>query len=193
MDVHRRLGLSKEAFNRLHLWHEALHNALRYLKVGDHIRDKPNALDDWCEYEGPTRRAKARTAFIAQSGLTEAALIMVRQVFSTGREGPGVAGNHNPEVERLRKEMQQATQQALAWTDEEYADQYGFFRDQRNYFLAHYDGTQADYHEPNEHIASMKMVGANLSASERDKLEALVMEMLRWLECRLYPARPTGE
>jgi hypothetical protein len=68
-----------------------------------------------------------------------------------------------------------------------------FFRDQRNYFLAHYDGTQADYHEPNEHMTSMKMVGVNLNSSQRDKLEALVIEMLRWLECRLYPARRTGE
>lgn len=89
--------------------------------------------------------------------------------------------------------MQRAVQQALAWTDEEYANQYRFFRDQRNYFLAHYDGAQAGYHEPNEQIAAMKMVGANLNDSERDKLEALVMEMLRWLEYRLYPPRRTGE
>lgn len=182
--------LSKEAANRVMLWEEALENALNYLKAGDHLVNKPDAMGDRIEYEiaGLPGIHMMVVPHIARAGLTEAAVVLTRQVFSQGAEGPGIAANlGNPEVDAFRDKMERELPNRLGWTEAEYQATRRLIRNRRNEQLAHYDGSAAEYVEVSPELTTLKMVGANLNPEERQKLESMATAMLQFIFEKIAP------
>jgi hypothetical protein len=187
MDAHIRTGLSKECFNRLFVWSQALQKALANLKVDQYLWKNPLEWNTWCIYNHDGKPIRVLVEATASSALVESAVILMRQVFSTGGDGPDFASNRHPDIEQIRREMDAYVRTQLGWPDSEYDEFYRLVRDRRNQLLAHYDGQAADYHEPIPEVASMKIVGANLSCEERDRLEQVISAMLTFVQSRIFP------
>jgi len=188
MDVHVKFGLSKEVYNRIFIWENALREAYSNLKVEDHIMKNMDRVDNRCNFEMAGQPCYTHSSLAACHALTEIAVILVRQVFSTGEKGNGIASNRgNNEVDKIREEMEHYAKKQLSWSDQEYTDFYRLIRDRRNQLLAHYDGVAAEYSEPAPWMSTIKMIGANLCKSERDKLEELVKVMLEFIIAKIRP------
>ncbi len=187
MDAHIRSGLSKECFNRLFAWLQALEKAHGNLKVDQYLWEHRPLWDTYCTYTQSGLQKNTNVVLTASSALVESAVVLMRQVFSTGGDGPDFASNRHPDIEQIRREMEVYVRAHLGWPDSEYDEFYRLIRDRRNQFLAHYDGQAADYHEPIPEVASMKLVGANLSCEERDRLEKFVSAMLTFVRSKIFP------
>lgn len=188
MGIHIKLGLSKKSYNRIFIWENALREAYSNLKVEEYIKKNMGRVDNSCNFEMAGQPCYAHSSLAACRALTEIAVILVRQVFSTGNEGNGIASNRgNDEVDQIREEMEHYAKKQLSWSDQKYTDFYHLIRDRRNQLLAHYDGVAAEYSEPASGISTIKMIGANLNKSERDKLEELVKVMHEFIMAKIRP------
>lgn len=181
--------LSKEAANRMLIWHQSLRSAYSYMMVEKHLADRSDTIDSNCRYELDGMPCYAHAAFVACGALMESALILVCLIFTTGNAGPGISGNKDDiEVDGLKLEMKGHVKTELSWTDDQYDGFVKLLLRNRNKFLAHYDGKSADYRELAQGITSMKAVGVHLNSEERDSLIRFVGALSGALMARLRDA-----
>ena len=190
MDAHTRTGFSKECYNRLLIWQSALQQARRYLKVSqylwENLRENQWLWDTYCAYEQDSQPVQVHVGLTSSSALVESAVILVRQIFSTGSKGPGFADNKkHPDINTIRNEMETYVQIHLGWSADEYEQFSKFIRRNCDKFLAHYDGSAAEYEEHPSGVTSMKMIGANLNCEQRDQLEQVVSTMITFLHSKI--------
>ncbi len=185
--AHIRAGVSEECFHRLIAWEQALQKAISNLRCSFHLWGV--ADDSRLEYEIFPGNGNhwIHVRLTAAGALAETAVILVRQVFSTGAEGDLIAANDAGEVQRVRNEMVAFTKTQLGWPQDEYTTFYRFVKDRRNQRLAHYDGEAANITKPVEGVTSMALVGANLNVPEQEKLLAFITPMYEFLSKKLFP------
>jgi hypothetical protein len=190
MESSSSLGLSKEAFNRVLIWEEALDSAYMYLVIGTHIREKKELFPDMLHYSSAGFVASADLSSNIWNGLTEAAVVLFRQVFSSGDGGIGISNNQtDPEIVKLRGEMKTFVCEHLNWTTNDYESVFRLVRDRRNEQVAHYDGKAANYQETileNGSITSRQKVGCGFGYIEHDRFKSMVGAMCYFIKIKLY-------
>ena len=154
--------------------------------VQKHLRERFESIDNDCKYSIAGRPGYSHVSLTACSALTDSAVVLFCQIFSSGYEGNGTARNRgNAEVDGFRDEMEQYARTKLRWSRENYLRFLAYIEGVRNSFVAHYDGDKADYQEPAPGITSMKSVGSNLMPKDTQKLTKLVGVMYEFINIKL--------
>ena len=184
-NVHSQL--SRESYNRISSWLEALQKAYSNIKVKEHIENNMESTNNDCRFNLASKSHYTNSSYTASDALINYAIILVRHIFTTGDEGYGVARNRgNSEVDTFRSNMIDYVKNKTNWSDEEYQAFNALIRDNRNHLVAHYSGEAADFKELAPGIASKKMIGANIGRNDIEKLKIFIEAMCEHIENNLY-------
>ncbi|MEZ4878527.1 MAG: hypothetical protein R2805_13370 [Flavobacterium sp.] len=157
---------------RILIWNIAITNACDNLHVACKLFDL-SKKNDWIVYQDtttdPPSNRSLEASISSYKALIEVAAIYVRQIFSTGNEGEKIAANNSAEINRIRDTILENTKIELGWQDEEFQNFYREIRDQRNRFLAHYDGNFANIQEIEQGITRMASPGLKLNREDVGK------------------------
>jgi hypothetical protein len=111
--------------------------------------------------------------------LVESAIIYTRQIFTTGREGDKIAGNDSNEINKIRLEILTNVENELAWGGTCFKEFYGELRDQRNRFIAHYDGQFANFQEKGGSVSTIAAPGMRMNREEINMFVEFVKALRR--------------
>jgi hypothetical protein len=101
-----RSTLSRESYNRISSWLEALQKAYSNLQVKEHIESNMESVDNNCTFVLANKNHFTHSSIAASDALFNYAIILTRHIFTTGNKGYGVASNQgDSEVDEFRKNM----------------------------------------------------------------------------------------
>lgn len=179
--------ISKEIYNRISVWKDALSQSYTYLQVEKSLNKYDPDTKNYLSFSIANRPHCVHKKLTISQALIEASIINFWQVFSSGSGGNSISKNQgNPEIDKIRIQMTEQTIRKLNWTNEEYNEVYKLIRRKRNGLLAHYDGIVGDHKELSKGLYSRMSVGAHLPEKEREKFELIVKTMYEYVFNMLY-------
>ena len=182
-----RNNISKECFNRVSIWNEALHRALCYLHVEKNLEKMDINHEHYFRFIVVGKPHGIRTYSIIRDSLIESAIVNFMQIFSSGSEGYGISNNRrNSDIIESRKQLIKNTIDKLNWTRTEYNEIFNLLKRQKNCLLTHYDGNFGNYRELCEGLSSRKVIGIHLKKKDKDKFGMMVKTMYECLFNYLY-------
>ena len=115
-DVH--LQLSRESYNRISSWLEALQKAYSNIKVKEHIENNMESANNECRFNLASKSHYTHASYAATDALINYAIILTRHIFTTGDEGYGIASNRgDAEVDSFRSHMINFVKNKITWSD----------------------------------------------------------------------------
>ncbi len=173
------IELTEEIRNRLRVWSFALHRSYSYIMTEEYMNKNKDEINNDLNYSVSIDDCYTHVSYAACGALIESAIVLFYQVFTTGSEGPGIAGNRgNSVIDQIRELIISSSLSILKWSQEEFDEFMKQIRDMRNQVIAHYDGSKAGYEEVAPNITKMKMVGGYLLTKDKIKLRNLVAAMI---------------
>lgn len=180
-------NISKEDYNRISVWNDALSQAYSYLQIEKNLSKFKAERENYFSYNIADRTHSIHKELTISKALIEAAIINLWQVFTTGIEGSGISDNQgNPRIDAIRAKLKVHTIKELGWTNNEYTDFYNLIKTKRNGLLAHYDGVVGDFKDLCSGVSSRMSAGVSLLETEIKKLELLIKVMYEYVFNFLY-------
>ena len=168
--------MREDVLMRLLNWDSALLHAERNMAIAEHLSKHGSKEFETVEVcDGKAFRTVI--AVEAQQGLREAAVIGFRQVFGKGDPGPGIAGNHDPDIKQIRERMEGHAVTALGLPQAEYDRIMSTVKNQRDERIAHYDGSKAKYERVNPSVTKMNLPGFALLPPDTHLLLRIITAM----------------
>jgi len=186
--------VSIETRNRILIWQAVLKTGYEAMLADDliwqwlveRIQDNNSSVN----YAIGNLQSTVYVPAAAHSAVQVEAVILFYQVFADGKAGPGIAGNHDPEVVTLRNEMVAFAKATLGWDDAKYDGIMNSIKDRRHKLTAHYDGGAAEFDEPIPGVVQrMRMPGVNFPMNqERTDFISLIRVTYEFVQTDLLPS-----
>ena len=174
--------LSTPEWMRVFIWRDAIDKAHRYLLISQTIKHEFPKADDYMQLDVGDVPMSFHIHLTTRMGLIEAAIIMLRQIFSTGNSCRGIAKNRgNPIIDSIRSSMEDFSVLKLDWTRDEYIDFTILIKNQRDQQIAHFDGSKAGFDDSTEGLIRTKSVGATINLVEEKRLLLIVSSMHEYI------------
>lgn len=183
--------------NRVLMWWHILGNVYESLNsffvLCDVFRTKNLATEghhvrEFCKIE----KGVSRAIFFSIQPLQNYAAIMFCHLYGSGKAGPAFVSDKDPNVIKLRTELENHVKETLKWSDKEYSTFVKKIKDDRNKFIAHYDRCAANYSFENG-ISVRNAPTTSLNWQELKTLKFITGAMHEYFQKSILPRMKTTD